>query len=144
MSRKPLVVTSAVTAPRFSMMAFVASVVPCSLTPTSAGRICDFCSTSAMPCMTPSSGARGVVRTLAVQRSNPRSATTSVKVPPMSEAMRTSATIAVLLPLGAGATPAPAPLRRWSSVARSRILERRFFAAIGEACCEGGGGEGEG
>ena len=64
-SRKPLVVTSAVLAPLRSMMALVASVVPCTIRPTWEGAMPADFSARSMPSSTPSSGAALVVSTLA-------------------------------------------------------------------------------
>jgi hypothetical protein len=63
-SRKPWVVTSAVFAPLRSMMALVARVVPCTISPTWPGSILPSFSARSMPSSTPSSGADLVVRTL--------------------------------------------------------------------------------
>ena len=63
-SRKPSVVTSAVFAPLRSMMALVASVVPCTISPTWPGSILPSFSARSMPSSTPSSGAALVVSTL--------------------------------------------------------------------------------
>src|SRR5215208_1335632 len=87
-SRKPSVATSAVLAPLRSMMAFVASVVPCTNTATSAKARPAWRRTIRVPATTASSGPRGVVSTLVVKCSPPASITTSVKVPPMSTARR--------------------------------------------------------
>src|SRR6185312_94260 len=70
------------------MMAFVASVVPC--TNTSMSGTCSLASssTSRMPSSTPCSGRVGVVSILRVRRCPSRSSTISVKVPPISTASR--------------------------------------------------------
>ena len=67
-SRKPSVVTSAVSAPLRSMIALVARVVPWMSSPTAAGSAPDRAITSSTPASTATSGASGVVSTLAVVR----------------------------------------------------------------------------
>ncbi len=83
-SRKPLVVISAVLAPRRSISALVASVVPWMISVTSDAARPAASQTFAMPSRIASSGRSGVVSTLTECRSSPASSTTSVKVPPIS------------------------------------------------------------
>ena len=99
MSRKPSVASSAVRAPRRSMTALVASVVPCTNTATSQKPRPASARISRTPSRTASSGRCGVVSSLRVSRRPPSSSTTSVNVPPMSTAMRKSLTTLVSRPL---------------------------------------------
>src|SRR4051812_35279646 len=87
-SRKPSVTTRAVFAPLRSMIALVASVVPWMISPRSPGLAPDCFRISAMPVMTPSSGAREVVSTFTLERLPFHSRNRSVKVPPISTANR--------------------------------------------------------
>src|ERR1044072_1596674 len=91
-SRKPSVASSAVRAPRRSITALVASVVPCTNTATSPKPFPASARISRTPSRTASSGRCGVVSSLRVSRFPPSSNTTSVNVPPMSTAMRKSLT----------------------------------------------------
>ena len=84
-------VTSAVSAPLRSIIALVARVVPWMRSPTAPGSTPERASTSSTPVSTASSGASGVVSTLAVVRASPCSSTTSVKVPPTSTPIRARA-----------------------------------------------------
>mgnify|MGYP002128358247 CR=1 FL=1 len=70
--------------------ALVASVVPWIISDTSAAVIPARASTARTPSSTPSSGAAGVVSTLAVQRWPSCSRTTSVNVPPISTPIKIS------------------------------------------------------
>ena len=81
-------VSSAVFAPLRSMMALVASVVPCTIRFTSPGATPASAVTERRAATTACSGARGVVSVFAVKRRSPTSNATSVNVPPMSRPMR--------------------------------------------------------
>ena len=103
-------------APLRSMRALVAKVVPWTKTATSAGATAPSPITFSKASKTPASGARGVVRTLAVRRPAGASRTTSVNVPPISAATRTreltrmpyrSPAADVILPTVAGHAPSP-------------------------------------
>ena len=83
-SRKPLVVISAVLAPRRSISALVARVVPWRTMVTSPGATPARAQTCPTASMMPSSGAAVVVSTLTEVSAAPASSTTSVKVPPIS------------------------------------------------------------
>jgi hypothetical protein len=87
-SRWPSVQISAVFAPFLSMIALVASVVPCSTSETRDGATPAASSTASAAAMKPSAGSEGVVSTLAPVWAPPCSSTASVKVPPMSMARR--------------------------------------------------------
>ena len=113
MSRNPRVVRNAVRAPLRSMRALVARVVPWTKTATSAGVIALSSSTVSSASKTPASGARGVVRTLAVRRPAGASRTTSVNVPPMSAATRTREPApSVIARFRRRSVPCPVPIRR--------------------------------
>src|SRR3972149_6925927 len=86
MSRKPCVVTSATLAPLLSSMVLMAIVEPCRKSRASARRV----PALATPCVMPSTSRPGVLSVLPRSSSPERSsnAATSVKVPPMSAAMR--------------------------------------------------------
>ncbi len=96
-SRKPSVAMRAVRAPLRSMMALVASVVPCTSTPMSAKARPAAASTARVPSMTAASGAFGVVSTLATKRRSPASSTMSVKVPPISTASRAAGCLSLMI-----------------------------------------------
>ncbi len=97
LSRKPSVAISAVLAPLRSMMALVASVVPCTSTAMSANASPARFSAAAVPLSTASSGALWVVSTFAVIRPFGVSSTISVNVPPISAANRTASSPATLI-----------------------------------------------
>ena len=96
-SRKPSVAMSAVRAPLRSMMALVASVVPCTNTPMSPNVRPASASALRAPSMTATSGSRGVVSSLATCRRPPLSSTMSVNVPPMSTASRAARRFSLMI-----------------------------------------------
>src|ERR1051325_8905159 len=106
-SRKPSVVTRAVRAPLRSMRALVASVVPGTTRPTSAGGHLASARMDRTPSITPRSGASGVVRTFMAWASSSLSRTTSVNVPPISTARRADISGFVDLDVALGDDVAP-------------------------------------
>ena len=91
-SRWPSVVSKAVTAPRRSISALVARVVPCRNRLNASGSQPAESMTCLRPWSTASAGSEWLVSTLAVCWRAPSSNTRSVKVPPMSAAIRTGVT----------------------------------------------------
>ena len=88
MSRNPSVTMVPTVAPRRSIRALVASVVPWTTAPMSGGASSARTSANRTPSSTPRTGSPGVVSTLLVRHEPPRSTATSVNVPPMSTASR--------------------------------------------------------
>ena len=88
MSRNPAVTMAPTVAPRRSIRALVASVVPWMTAPTSRGASPARDSASRAPSSTPRTGSSGVVRTLPVRQAPLCSTATSVNVPPTSTPIR--------------------------------------------------------
>ena len=88
-SRIPALVSKAVLAPRRSIRALVARVVPWTNTSTSLGESPASSKTCVTPSRTATAGASAVVSSFLVVNRSPVSKATSVNVPPMSTARRT-------------------------------------------------------
>src|SRR4029453_1829242 len=146
-SRNPAVVISAVAAPLRSINALVASVVPCTTSPTSPGGHLASARIARTPSMTPRSGAPVVVRTLVAWLPAAVSRTTSVNVPPISTARRArftwrsqgnalehldEAVDVLLVVVDVRADPEPPEPRRGIDVLRRELLRQVVGHALGE------------